>query len=266
MSHLSMVRRWIAMAAVTAALLACANTFAGTACENRPLDAVAVERGLALAEHTTRRLDETGATVVVLARAGQNLDHYGLAWSHMGFAYRQPGQPWRVLHKLNDCGTPLSAVYRQGLGEFFLDRPARFEAAIAVPTPELQQRLLPMLTDNDAAVRFHTAAYSMVAYAWGQDYQQSNQWLLETLAGASAPIASTRQQAQAWLRASGYRPTTLHLNTFERLGARATRANLTFDDHPTPRRFAGQIDTVTADSVFDWLVRSGLAGPPLLVR
>ena len=74
-----------------------------------------VEQGLGLAQATLQALDASGAEVVLLARAGQDLSKYGLRWSHLGFAYRQDGV-WRVLHKLNHCGTDESALYRQGLG------------------------------------------------------------------------------------------------------------------------------------------------------
>ena len=44
----------------------------------------------------------------------------------------------------------------------------------------------------------------------------------------------------------------------ERLGARISAANVSFDDHPNDKRFGGRIETVTADSVFAWLERSRL--------
>ena len=47
-----------------------------------------------------------------------------------------------------------------------------------------------------------------------------------------------------------------------RLGARAGSANVAFDDHPNEKRFADRIETVTVDSVLDWLKRSGLASAP----
>lgn len=72
----------------------------------------------------------------------------------------------------------------------------------------------------------------------------------------------TREQAQAWLRFKGYQPTTLKLGAFTRLGARAGTANVAFDDHPNEKRFADRIETVTVDSVFEWLARSGMASAP----
>lgn len=253
-----------ALAAVALALALAAPAHAGRTCDEKPPTTAQVEQGLRLAEATLRALDASGADVAVLARAGQDLSAYGLRWSHLGFAYRQDGV-WRVMHKLNHCGTDHAALYRQGLGEFFLDNPFRYEAAFVVLQPELQQALLPVLADNTRVARFHEPRYSMVAYAFGTRYQQSNQWALETLAGAAAPGAVSRRAAQDWLQSQGYVPTDLRLSTLTRLGGRLTRANIAFDDHPSARRFSSHIDTVTVDSMFAWLQRTGLSQAPQLV-
>jgi hypothetical protein len=248
---------------------------AGRNCEARLPQAAAVQRSFTLADHTAQALEATGAQVVVLARAGQDLSKYRLRWSHLGLAYRQvpttaDGKPgpavWRVAHKLNACGTAQADVYRQGLAEFFLDDMFEYAAAYAVPSPEVQARLLPLLRDNRQLGTLHTRAYSMVAYPWAQTYQQSNQWALETLALSQEPGAATRERAQAWLRLKGYEPTVLHLSAFTRLGARVSAANVSFDDHPNDKRYSDRIETVTVDSVFDWLVRAGLASAPQVVR
>ena len=104
----------------------------------------------------------------------------------------------------------------------------------------------------------------MVSYAWGQKYQQSNQWALETLAAAMEPATiRSRAQAQAWLQFKGYTPTTLRLGALTRLGARVGSAHIAFDDHPGEKRFADRIETVTVDSVFAWLPRAGLGVAPV---
>ncbi|MCV2367764.1 DUF2145 domain-containing protein [Roseateles oligotrophus] len=244
-------------------LLALAGpALAGRSCEDKPLSPLQIERGMNLAQATARQLDASGAQVLVLARAGQDLSKYGVQWSHLGFAYREQldSKPvWRVLHKLNQCGSAKGDLYRQGLGEFFLDRPHRYAAAYVALKPELQAALLPVLRDNGRASALHEPRYSMVAYAWAQTYQQSNQWVLETLASAAAPELQGRAAAQGWLKAKGYRPSDLQLSTATRLGARVGMANVAFDDHPMARRLAGHIETITADSLFDWLPRAGLS-------
>jgi hypothetical protein len=261
------------------ALAAATTVHAGRPCDQSPQRVVDVERGLALAHHTAQRLDASGAQVVVLARAGQDLSRYGLAWSHFGFAYREVDGPqahwreggkgpavWRVVHKLNHCGTARAALYRQGLAEFFLDKPFRYEAAYATLSAEAQARLLPLLRDNARVDDWHEPRYNMVAYPWSTRHQQSNQWALETLAGAMDAGAADRRRAQAWLQLRGYAPTTLRIDPLTRLGGRLTRANIAFDDHPNHQRFTDRIDTVTADSVLAWLERSGLGERPVVVR
>lgn len=262
--------------ALAAALVAAGGAQAGRACDEAPLSASAVERGMALAQRTQAALDASGATVVLLARAGQDLSAYQLRWSHLGLAYRDGAAadgPWRVLHKLNHCGTAEAALYRQGLGPFFLDSPFRYEAAFVALDAGLAAQLRPLLQDNARGSRLHEPRYNMLAYPWATRYQQSNQWAIETLAmvalaaeGAAPEPLVTRRQAQGWLQAHEYQPTVLTLGALTRLGARATRANVAFDDHPNDQRFADRIATVTVDSVFTWLSRAGLGGAVVEVR
>ncbi len=259
------------VAAVLAGLLlAVPAAWAGRSCESRPLTPSALERGLTLAGRLAQSLEvehaRSGTRVVLIARAGQDLSRYGLRYSHLGYAYRNADGVWRVVHKLNQCGTATASLYRQGLGEFFLDDLWRQEAVWQVPTPVVQDRLHAVLTDAHQVTRLHARPYSMVSYAWGRTYQQSNQWAIEVLAQAMDDSVYSREQAQAWLRARGYQPTSLRLGALTRLGARMTAANVAFDDHPSAQRFADRIDTVTVDSVFAWTQRAGLAGSLQVIR
>lgn len=250
--------------ALGAALIAWAGSAqAGRSCEDRPLTADVMAKGLNLAARTAKALDaefqKNGTQVVLLARQGQDLSKYDLKYSHYGWAYRTPAGPWRVAHKLNECGTASGHIYRQGLGEFFLDDMWRYEAAIQIPTPAVQQALLKFLS-APTVLRLQNEPYSMVSYVWSSKYQQSNQWATETLAAAMEPAAiQNRAQAQAWLQAKGYEPSALIIRAFSRLGGRMTAANIAFDDHPNEKRFASRIETVTVDSVTQWLQRTQLA-------
>lgn len=265
-------KRFCSVAALAWVLVSSPLAHAGRSCAApQPPQAQTVERALNLAQRTQTALDHSGAQVVVLARAGQDLSKYGLRYSHLGLAYQQSdghgGHVWRVLHKLNQCGTAESAIYRQGLGEFFLDDLWRYEAAWVVPTPKVQGRLLALLQDEPRAISLHHKPYSLVSYVWGLKYQQSNQWAIETLALAMAPELSatrtTRAQAQRWLQGQGYQPSVLIIGPMTRLGARVSAANVAFDDHPNEKRFSDRIETVTVDSVFAWLARTGLGQAPV---
>ena len=260
---------WRASAAAlvcAAAALTTQTAHAGRSCESKPLTLAVMEQALNLAVRTWRTLDDSGAKVVVLARAGQDLSKYQLRYSHLGLAYKTEdadGKPvWRVLHKLNQCGAATADIYRQGLGDFFLDDLWRYQAAWIVPTPEVQDKLLALLRDESRALRLHEKSYNMVAYPWSTQYQQSNQWAMETLAMAvtaqDATPVSSRAQAQAWLQFKGFEPTTLKIGALTRLGARMTKANVAFDDHPNDKRFSDRIETVTVDSVFAWMPKAGL--------
>lgn len=239
---------------------------AGRACEQKSVSPENFIRALTLAERTHAHLEQAYASdntqVVVIARAGQDLTKYGLRYSHLGWAYRSNLGQWKILHKLNHCGTAESAIYLHGLAEFFLDDLWQYEAVWSELTPRLQTQLLAVLNDSGTRLSLHEPAYSMVSYPWSTRYQQSNQWAIETLALAEESSIKTRDQAQAWLKFKGYIPSKLQIGTMTRLGARVGMANVAFDDHPNQQRFAGQIETITVDSVLRWLENKGMAGKP----
>lgn len=236
-------------------LLGLATAHAGQRCDTRPPTAMAVQQGLDLAERTRQALDASGAQVVLLARAGQDLSRYGLQWSHVGWAYRS-ADGWRVVHKLNACGTAVASVYRQGLGPFFLDDPFEYRAAFIAPPPAWQPALAAVLADDRRAAAVHVRPYSMVAFAWGQRYQQSNQWAAETLAWAVQGGAPSRAAAQGWLLTQGYRPGSVRVDPFTRLGAAIGAPHIAFDDHPRQDPPTDRLETVTADSLFAWLAKT----------
>ena len=239
--------------------------YAGRPCEQQAIQLGALTQALGLAERTVKKLDESGAQVVVLARVGQDLQEYGLRFSHLGFAYKE-GSSWRVIHKLNQCGSDRSSIYKEGVGDFFMDSPHQYIAGVMPLRADVAQKLMPILKEPYLAGHLHTRSYSMLAYPWATDYQQSNQWAIETLAAAMGAGASGRSSAQAWLKNQGYEPTELNISTMQRLGARVTAANISFDDHPSYLRFTNRIRTVTVDSVMAWLQRTGYGDPQFVVR
>ncbi len=260
--HQNLSARTPALAAAVASLaLTSGAAHAGRTCETAKPTPQVIERGMGLAQRTATELEaaytQDGTRVVLLARAGQDLSKYGQTWSHVGWAYRTPQGAWRVVHKLNACGSDQSMVMRQGLGEFFLDDLWRYQATWRAAPREWQDALWQLLQNNPRALALHQPRYSIVSYAWGTRYQQSNQWAIETLALAAEPNLRQRAQAQAWLRLKDYRPAMLHIGALTRLGGRMTAGNVAFDDHPDAQRFANRIETVTADSVLAWLDRLG---------
>ncbi len=227
---------------------------AGTACQPKKTDAATFIKGVRLAEQTRANLEASGAKVALIARVGRDLSRYRLRYSHMAFVVRDhPKGQWIVVHELNECGTDRSGLYDQGLANFFLDDLFAYDAAVLIPSPASQARLVQLLATRTPQ-QLHSPRYNMLSYAWSTQYQNSNQWVLETYAAASSEFQlRERGQAQGWLRMAGYRPLSVHVSASERLGARLFSANVSFDDHPFARRMAGQIDTVTVESVLQFV-------------
>ncbi|MEJ7806731.1 MAG: DUF2145 domain-containing protein [Telluria sp.] len=249
-------------------LVACSvgTAHGGQACEEKPFGVAAFASGMKLAENTLAALEASEAQVALIARVGQDLSRQGLRYSHMAYAWRDhPKGRWLVVHELNDCGTAQSALYDEGLGNFFFDVFAH-EAAIVIPSPYSQARIAAMLA-SPVPRRLHTPRYNMLAYAFSTQYQNSNQWVLETYAAsASEFVIGDRAKAQQWLKLAGYAPITVHVPAAQRLGARLFRANVEFDDHPFGRRAAGQIDTVTVESVMRFVKQVDPGAREILVR
>jgi len=105
------------------ALAAALPAHAGQGCREEPLSVEEVRQSLALAQRTFAALDASGASVALIARAGQDLSKYGLEYSHMGIVVRDHAAGrWTVVHELNACGTASSDLYEDGVGNLF--RPA----------------------------------------------------------------------------------------------------------------------------------------------
>lgn len=209
------------------------------------------------AQHVAAEIDKLPVNVVLLGRMGQDLSEYGLRYSHVGFAYRErAGAPWRITHLLNECGTAKSDLWYEGLGNFFLDDMFRFDTLLLVPPPKVANALLPKLQQGQLLRAVFQPHYNTVAFPFSTRYQNSNGWVLETLTQAEAKDTTigNREQAQAWLKMAGYKPSTMEIGGFKRLGGRMFRANVAFDDHPDAMRLANHIDVVTVDSIQDFLL------------
>lgn len=228
--------------------------FAGTACTEQPLTPTAVAQASRTGVSLFQTLEQSGAQVVIIGRVGADLSAYGLHFSHAGLAVRdyRKGR-WTVVHLLNRCGTDQSALYDEGLINFFLDDPISYDALIAVPTPAVQQALLVALRGS-LAERLHESRYNMIAYPQSQDFQNSNQWLLEFIAAAlSGGTISSRaavHQQPLWQQ---LQPDVINVDLGSRIGAGLFKANITFTDHPFADRVKGEYQIVSVRALVRWL-------------
>ena len=250
-----MIRRCLL---VLALIWASAPSHAGQPCTDRAVTADGMQSAMQLAEKVRDRLERQDTQAAVIARVGSDVSKYGLRFTHAALAYRDPASGgWTVLHKLNHCGKDTAELFSQGLGNFFLDDPFEYRALLVVPKPEVQAKLLTQIA-RDHGLSVHQAKYSVLAYPFALEYQNSNGWLLEFLAAADSDgLALGRKAVQRKLRDDGYRPDRIDVGPFERIGAGLFKANVAFFDHPVAERLSGRYSAVTVESVVRYLSEQG---------
>lgn len=235
-------------------------------CNDAPPPVEKVVRAATAAKRLERTLDGTGAELAIIARVGSDLSRHGISYTHAGFAWRDdPAGRWQVIHALNDCGGSLSSLYRQGLMQFFLDDPVRYDALVLVPAPALRKTMVARLASG-SATSLHQPLYSALAYPFATAYQNSNQFVLENLALARAgAVGGGRESAVEELRRSDFQPHTVRFTGFERL-AGGFKANVRFDDHPRAASQENRYAVVTVAAMERWLVSTGTLAARIELR
>lgn len=229
--------------------------FAGRSCEEKPQTPQSVSSALNLAIKVKDYLDSSGAQVALIGRVGRDMSEQGLRYSHSGIVTRDAEKGnWIVLHELNQCGSSQSDLFDEGLGTFFLDDMFAYDALIALPSEEVQQRLL-QAARSSAPRDFHQPHYSLIASPFSTKYQNSNQWLLEMLTASLAPEKQIRNRAAAqdWLKQANYVPSTIKISQTKRLGAKLFASNVYFDDHSGEEWIAARYQAVTVESLVAFL-------------
>jgi hypothetical protein len=234
-----------------------APALAGQECPERPANNDQMDRILRLATLARERLEQSGASIAYIGRAGIDLREYGLVYSHLGLAWRDhPKGRWFTFHLLNPCNTEKSELADHSLEDFYKVDLFTYDALVAVPSPEVQLRLLKAFFSPLAAT-LHHPLYNMISYPYSTRYQNSNQWVLEVSAAALGPenLIQNRIQAQNWLKESGYEPTLVYISRLRRIGASAVSPHIQFDDHTDEERKYSRYMVVSADSIIKLLER-----------
>lgn len=230
------------------------GVYAGQDCTEKPQTVYGMNRALDLALRVQETLERRQAEAAIIARVGSDVSRYGLRYTHAALAYRRPRTgTWTVLHKLNHCGRDDADLFAQGLGNFFLEDPLEYRALILVPDTDLQADLLTQVA-RDEGRSVNQPHYSLLAYPFATDYQNSNGWLLEfiELARSDGTLLG-RRSIQESLRENGYRPDRIEVGPFERMGASLFKANVAFLDHPLQERLSGRYSVVTVESIVRYL-------------
>ncbi len=243
------------LVAVLAVVGSCA-AYAGSNCERREVDAHQLRSASTLTARVVEQLEARNRPLAVLSRVGQDLSGYGLRYSHSGLVVRDHALGrWTVIHQLNHCGGADSAIYAEGLLNFYLDDLYRYEAHIAWPDQVLSDGLLRALNAG-AALRVFDPRYSVISRYGSARTQNSTAWLAELIGYALAVelpqcdrIRSSRPFGRCGLDGHGYRPEQIRISYGRRVVGGLFSANASFSDHPVSSRLSGKYQVVSVRSI-----------------
>ncbi|MBB4845277.1 hypothetical protein HNP55_003824 [Paucibacter oligotrophus] len=179
-----------------------------------PADAASQHKLLRFAEIVKNELNQSGRGLALVARSGLDLARFDQRYSHAGLSLRESeNTPWSVRQLYFACDEGRPRIFDQGMAGFVLggDDPRLGYISLLFLPPEASARLERAALDKGLALQLLNPRYSANAYAFGLQYQNCNQWVAEMLAAAWGEGVNDRAQAQAWLQAQDYRPTTMAL-------------------------------------------------------
>jgi hypothetical protein len=201
------------------------------------LDAKQKDRLFRFSAVIKAELEGSGRSVALVARSGLDLSRFGTRYSHAGISLQAgAGTPWAIRQLYYACDERRPRLFDEGLAGFVLgtaDPASGFVSVLLLP-PREADALAQAALDRREALGLLSARYSANAYAFGERYQNCNQWVAELLAaawGAPAGAPVSRGEAQQWLQQAGYRPSRFDVGPLLRLlGAFVPWVH--DDDHP----------------------------------
>jgi len=206
-----------------------------TFCERpRAITAAEQDRVLRFAGAVKEELERSGQGVALIARAGVDLERFGLLYSHAGVALRDnPGSRWGVRQLYYACEESRPRLFDQGISGFALgaEAPSHGHVSLLFLPDEQGAQLEKAALDRSLALALLAGQYSANAYAFGTRYQNCNGWVAELLAGAWGG-AGSRTEAQAWLRAQDYAAGPVRIPSHMLMFAGQFVPLVHLDDHP----------------------------------
>lgn len=252
-----MIRAGLAAALLAAAGAAQAGSLPPRGCD-RPVNVTATQqdRLLRFAAVVREALAASGAPAALISRSGTDLSRFGLRYSHAAVALADGlDTPWAVRQLYYACAEGQPRLFDQGLAGFVLgsdDADLGYVSLLLLPR-EAAAPLASAVLDKPLALGLLNVRYSANAYPFSTSYQNCNQWVAELLAAATAGT-TTRETAQAWLRAEGYAPEPVHASPWLLLAGRFVPW-LHFDDHPAELLDTGAVQTSLPESLEAFALR-----------
>lgn len=127
------------------------------------------------------------------------------------------GEFW-IEELLKPCADDVPHHWYTGLSMFYQDDPHEYKSIVMVPTQKLQDRIYDLVIKKERQADFLGQIYN-AATGWTNKVEQnSNQFVLEIIAAAMQPdpsVIRNRLDTFAFLKKTGYRPTTLIADSFK---------------------------------------------------
>lgn len=240
------MRRWIWG---LAGYVCCHGAWAGSLsyCQGQVEPSAATQdRLIQVAVVVKNELDRSGQTLALVARSGLALQRFDHRYSHAGVSLKaSPNAPWSVRQLYYACDEQRPRIFDQGMSGFVLganDPSEGYISLVLLPT-DAASALEQAAMDADHAVKLLGNTYSANAYAFAQQYQNCNQWLIELMAsawGADLSANNARATAQLWLQTSGYVPSVFNVGWRPLVWLAGLLPWLHTDDHPETQLAASQ--------------------------
>ena len=197
-----------------------ATSFSGSSA--RAMPRFQAEAIMGFAKKVERSLAAEGARVAILARMGRPLSEMpeGMRFTHVAFAVYSnitlangsvvPGYAIYNLYQKDD--RPDVSVLAQDFPVDFFAGVAQLEAGILIPSPELQQRLLEVIS-SPVYSSLHDPRYSLIANPYTLGRQNCTEFVLDVVNAAiyqTSDINIIKANAQTYFKAQ-----TVDVNPFK---------------------------------------------------
>lgn len=205
---------------------------------NQTLSASDQSTLLHLASVVRQELANSNSDIALISRSGLNLSRFNIRYSHAAIAWRENNSNrWTARQLYYACDEKRPRIYDQGLAGFVMgtDDPNKGYISI-VPLPSNAATPLKHVALDTPTYALNLLAnnYSASAYAFGLEYQNCNQWVIELLATAWGNLSNhnkLRSNAQTWLKTKQYRPQPITISSWLLLAA-AFAPLVHTNDHP----------------------------------
>ncbi len=189
--RLFFIRLVVGLLLLKISFVSCANSFSASSAHARPH--FSPEQIIGFAKKVERTMAAEGARVAIVARMGRPLTDMpeGMHFTHVAFAV------YSAITKANGEAVPGYAIYnlyqkdgKPDASELVQDFPvdffagvAQLEAGILIPSPELQQRLVDVISSTTYTA-LHEPRYSLIANPYTLGRQNCTEFVLDIVNAA----------------------------------------------------------------------------------